>query len=548
MDLERLIHEFVEHIDVERNLSPRTVEAYQRDLRKWVSYLNEDAVPLDTDAVGVEQVRGFMRWLSNGGRAPATVRRALWCLKSLYTFGCRFKGVERNPSMAIVPPRMPERLPDVPSRSEVMRLLRACDENYFRLYRVRDKAIIATLAFLGVRRQELIDLHLDDWNAEQQTVLIRSGKGRRDRMLPVPGDLAALVEAWLDARPDADVPNLFISRCGGPLRASALYRMLKRLIRKAGLERNVGLHSLRHYAATSLVQSPNGGLAHAQRLLGHQSPQSTAVYVHLSVDDLRQGVSESLGLAERPPSRNHAHALNLDAATEHSAKQLTASLSALPNGWQRDSPTVRWMVTEWTRQSVPSRDSTAFRAGDVDEILWSRATVPSLALDDHLRIAAFGRCVWGRMTASDPAALQVSDVIGIGSDLSQGLPGGGPVGEPLSAKDLTAFDQSVTETQGSDDPLPVLADAISIYAHLQTHRLGIPSGRSTIEVWTGLWLWHRGLPALVVAAAERPLWHLVVERYCTGDRLPALSYAIARTKTIVDEVMQRSSGESEDRL
>ena len=108
MGLSPLVQDFIRHIDVERNLSHHTVEQYTRDLRRWLRYLEENQVELDTDRVDVHHVRSFVRELSSSGLSPRTVTRILACLRSFYTFVCRFHGVPQNPAAA-VPPVLPKK-------------------------------------------------------------------------------------------------------------------------------------------------------------------------------------------------------------------------------------------------------------------------------------------------------------------------------------------------------------------------------------------------------------------------------------------------------
>jgi hypothetical protein len=318
--------------------------------------------------------------------------------------------------------------------------------------------------------------------------------------------------------------------------------MLKRLTKKAGLETKIGLHALRHYAATSIAQSPNGGLAHAQRLLGHQSPQSTAVYIHLSVDDLRSSVSEALSVGgQHRFELVRAEPVMLDAATQQLARQIAARLLALPSGWQRIPPAIQTVVTEWARQAVPEQD-VAFPAEAVEAILWSRVTVPSLSLDDHLLLSAFGRCAAGRMVGGAHERLRLSDVVGIGWELAGGVSGSGPLGEPLNVEVLRARDDVLRDLP-TGDPLTALTHAVALRSTLQTYRVGIACGRIAIDLWAGLWLWEHGLAPFVVGAGERSLWHLLSERFGSGDMLPAVAYAATKVKSIIDEVGRRLSRE-----
>ena len=94
---------------------------------------------------------------------------------------------------AVTAPRVPHRLPQTLTHTEVYKLMEACEASYFRLHRVRDRCIIGLLACLGLRRQELMDLRVEDWDATERVLRVRSGKGDRERLLPLTDELIALV-------------------------------------------------------------------------------------------------------------------------------------------------------------------------------------------------------------------------------------------------------------------------------------------------------------------------------------------------------------------
>lgn len=152
MELCLLAEDFIRHIHLERGLSHNTVDQYDRDLKRWLRFLEENGVPPDTDHVGVIHIRNFVQSLSLARRAPRTIMRYLSCLRAFFTFACRYHGLTENPAAAVESPKLPDTLPRLLSGTEVARMLDACDQSYFRLYRVRDRCIVAVLACLGLRR------------------------------------------------------------------------------------------------------------------------------------------------------------------------------------------------------------------------------------------------------------------------------------------------------------------------------------------------------------------------------------------------------------
>ncbi len=335
MQLQVLVEDFLRHIELERGLSPRTVVQYGDELEKWLAYLSQNGIPADTDDVSVDHLRRWVQDMSSAGLAPRTVKKRLSCLRSFYAFACHYHGLPASPAAAVMSPRIPHTLPDVLTRSEVARLLEACEANHFRLYRIRDKCMLLICCTLGLRRQELLDLRLDDWDAEQRTVRIRKGKGDRERLLPCPDELNAVVSQWLEVRPRTDQPYLFVSRQGYRIGPDSLQHMLARASKAAGLDRP-HLHMFRHFAATAIV---NGhGTEQARRILGHAGYDTLAVYTHLSVEDLRPAVNHTAAMAGiSVRAAGDAADPRLDPGTELAGKQLQDLVASMPDDW-RQSP------------------------------------------------------------------------------------------------------------------------------------------------------------------------------------------------------------------
>jgi integrase/recombinase XerC len=534
MNIAPLVNDFLRHIKYERNLSHHTISQYRRDLDEWLKYLEQKAVPPHTGTITVEVMRGWMQDMAEAGRQVPTVTRKLCCFRSFWKFIRRYHNVDHDPMSKLITPRQDRKLPATLKQSEVMRLFRACDESYYRVHRVGDKAVLAVLACLGLRRQELIDIRVGDLNFEDRTLLVRSAKRGRERLVPLTDDLIALIRAWLSVRAAASNDHLFVTRHGNPLTPGRLGDMLRRLASQAGLERRPRLHMFRHYAGTAMVQQ--GGIERARRLLGHQRPETTAIYSHLSVDDLRPAVAETgvySGMAGRstaalppPPA---------DPGTEMAVQRLGLAVQAMPAGWRQREPVLRDLVTRWTAETAGAGER-AYAVEDVGAILWSRATVAGLTLDDHMVIVNFGNTAWRYLTLCEDRPPQVQMLDTLGQELSRGLLSVDQSGEGGSEDQLARVAEGLDDLPPGQDLMGLLTRAARLYTSLQPFRVDIPRGQQAIGLLIGLFTWSRGLPPIVVPAAERLLWELLLQRLLMRDNVLAVAYAAARLAGLVQRV------------
>ncbi len=534
MELGLLLDDFLRHIQFERNLSHHTTSQYRRDLNEWLKYLEHVSVPADTEAITTPVMRRWLQDMAESGRRPPTVTRKLCCLRSFWKFVRRYHEVEHDPMSTLIAPKTDRKLPETLKQSEVMRLFQACDENHYRVHRIGDKAIIAVLACLGLRRQELIDMRVEDLNVEERTLLVRSAKRGRERLVPLTDDLIALTAAWLSVRPAVDDDHLFLTRHGNPLTPERLEDMLRRLANQAGLERRPRLHMFRHYAGTSMVQQ--GGIERARRLLGHLSPETTAIYSHLSVDDLRSAVGETgmqSGMAGSRPATTSP--LNADPGIEMAIQRLGLAVTAMPDGWRQRESVLRDLVSYWTAETAGAGER-AYSTGHVENVLWSRATVPGLTLDDHMAIANFGNTAWRYLSMCEDRPPQAQMLTTLGRELSHGLLSVDQIGEGVSEVQLARA------AEGLDDPPPgrewlrLILKAVELHTSLEAFRVDIPRGRQAIDLLLGLFMWSGGMPPLIVPASDRLLWGLLLRRGLLGDNAPVVAYAAAKLQGLMQRI------------
>jgi len=291
MELAPAHEEFLAYLDLEANRSPQTVTAYASDFRQFLLCLTEtDREPVG-EAIDRQTIRQYVAWLRRRGLSVTSICRRLASLRSFWRFLGDNGYTDRDPFVRVSIPKRARSLPVALSAPEAQALLQAA-ERQPSIYRAfRDRAALSVLLFTGLRRAELLALRLPDVDLGEGTLRIEHGKGDKTRLVPLGERPLSALRDWLDLRPGCDHDFLFLSSDRRPLGRRALMGLLRKALRRAGIDRpGVVLHSLRHTAATLLLQ---GGcdLASVQRILGHSSLNTTGVYLQVTMHDLRRAVA-----------------------------------------------------------------------------------------------------------------------------------------------------------------------------------------------------------------------------------------------------------------
>ncbi len=298
MRFQHAVDEFLAYLQHERGCSPFTVVSYRSDFRLFLSFLADRRVPPSIDNVTSSVVRQYVATLSKAGYAPSTIGRRVASLKSLVSYLQECEYTSHNPLARISTPKKQHRTPTYLTLEECQHLLDATDKNHFFMLAFRDKAILGTFLYTGIRRGELLALKLDDADLEACTLAVRNGKGGKGRVIPLCDEVIELLRDWLELRSECDHDVLFTTRLGQPLGKHGLQDTFCRAKQAAGIEREgVTIHTLRHTFASALLQN-GADLVSIQRLLGHSSLDTTAIYLHVQMDGLREAV------ARHPLSRN----------------------------------------------------------------------------------------------------------------------------------------------------------------------------------------------------------------------------------------------------
>jgi integrase/recombinase XerD len=281
--------QFQDYLSFERGLSPRTLDAYARDIGRLEAFLRARGIDDPETATPVD-LREFSYHLRDQGLAATSIRRSLSAVRTYFTFLLAEGLIESDPSEQLESPRTWRRLPDVLGHEEVERLLEAPDPGH-RLY-WRDRAMLEVAYASGVRVSELTGLKVRDLDLEERFATVY-GKGSKERLVPVGGAAIRAVETYLrELRPRLEGGKgrgegvLFLNNRGGPLTRMGVWKILRKHVERAGIERKVTPHTLRHTFATHLLEG-GADLAAVQEMLGHADISTTQIYTHVDRDYLR---------------------------------------------------------------------------------------------------------------------------------------------------------------------------------------------------------------------------------------------------------------------
>jgi integrase/recombinase XerD len=286
---------YLDHLTVERGLSENTLDAYRRDLRRYVGFLARREVR-DPNDVEEKTVRSFVASMSASTHGPdeepyraTSVARALSSVRSFHRFLLREGVTGDDPAAGVAQPKLPRSLPRPLPVEDVGRLLEAPD--VATPGGVRDRAILELLYGSGLRISELTGLDVDDLDLEERSVRVL-GKGGKEREVPLGSFGREAVGAYLArGRPalatGASRGALFLNARGGRLSRQSCARLLGRYVRLAGIDRRVTLHTLRHSFATHLLEG-GADVRVVQELLGHASVATTQIYTLVTAQHLRE--------------------------------------------------------------------------------------------------------------------------------------------------------------------------------------------------------------------------------------------------------------------
>jgi integrase/recombinase XerC len=282
------IRQFVHYLSAEKNASPHTCRAYERDLEAFEKFLKNSGISLSaTGTVEMEKVdrlaiRRYLSFLHRKNR-KSSIARKISTLRSFFKYLVREQLVTSNPAKSVSTPKVEKPLPTTLTVDEAFRLMEspAVDKG------LRDRAILELLYSSGIRVGELVGLNWDQLDMDLGIVKVM-GKGRKERIVPVGSKAVEALKAYLEKRAvlGGEEP-LFVNSRRGRLTARSVGRLIKKYTRRSGIFRKISPHTLRHSFATHLLDA-GADIREIQEMLGHASLSTTQRYIHLSPGKLME--------------------------------------------------------------------------------------------------------------------------------------------------------------------------------------------------------------------------------------------------------------------
>ena len=268
-----------------RNASAHTIKAYSADLENFVQYVGARTWR-DIDHV---TIRGFLSYLYEKGLSKTSVARTLSAIRSLYRWLGQEGLVENNPARLVSAPKLPQKLPRVPTIEEINSVLDS-DMAEIAAFPERDHLMLELLYGCGIRNSELVGIDLDDVRPSSEAILIR-GKGKKERYVPFGDRVNEALRDYLPARQAVlsqcrtRTSALVINRRGGRLTTRSVGRIIKRIAISKGLSPDTHPHTLRHAFGTHMLEE-GADLRAIQEMLGHERLSTTQRYTQLSMKQL----------------------------------------------------------------------------------------------------------------------------------------------------------------------------------------------------------------------------------------------------------------------
>ncbi len=288
-----MIDQFLNYLRYERNRSPRTVQLYEENLRDFETYVQglDDCLSLET--VDTDVVRSWVEHLMDQGKKATTVNLGLSAVRTFYRYALSRHIVAKDPAHAVTGPKKAKPLPQFVRESEMDELL---DEQHWteEYNNVRARTIILMFYETGIRLAELVGL--DDADVDLAAMQLKvTGKRNKQRIVPFGEELAAALRDYV-ARRDREVerqsPALFLDRKGERISRSVVQRIVKTHLTGFTTLKKRSPHVLRHSFATAMLNN-GAGLESVKKLLGHESLETTEIYTHTTLEQLKRVYNEA---------------------------------------------------------------------------------------------------------------------------------------------------------------------------------------------------------------------------------------------------------------
>ncbi|NOS75177.1 MAG: tyrosine recombinase XerC [Methyloglobulus sp.] len=303
---EEMLANFLNQLKFEKRASVHTVSNYQRDLERLSSYCKEKLIFGWTDLKQAD-VRAHIAARHRKGIGSKSLQRELSAIRSFYTFLLKNSLVEINPAQYVKAPKQARKLPKTLDVDQVNGLLEAGASSSLE---IRDLAMFELFYSSGLRLSELSSLDMADLDLSDRSLLVRSGKGGKSRILPIGGKAVTAINNWLQERAKMSAIGdsaLFVTTKGRRLGQRSIELRLSLWCKKKGIQEHIHPHMLRHSFASHLLESSQD-LRAVQELLGHSNISTTQIYTHLDFQHLAEIYDKAHPRAKKKPDNDAGQA------------------------------------------------------------------------------------------------------------------------------------------------------------------------------------------------------------------------------------------------
>jgi integrase/recombinase XerD len=293
MKWDQALSDYRYYLKIERGFSKNSIENYSFDIKKLTTYIDENAIQASPTSIDSEVLKAFIYNVSKSLN-PRSQARLISGLRGFFDYLIFENYRSTNPLDLIESPKIGRKLPDTLSTKDIDLMISTIDLSYS--YNgvnlgERNRAIIETLYSCGLRVSELIDLKLSDLFFEEGFVKV-TGKGNKQRFVPIGKSTQKYITIWIDIRRHIPIDQnsrdiVFLNYKGRQMTRAMVFTIIKQLVEKSGLKKNVSPHTFRHSFATHLLEN-GADLRSIQMMLGHESITTTEIYMHVDRSHLSE--------------------------------------------------------------------------------------------------------------------------------------------------------------------------------------------------------------------------------------------------------------------
>ena len=286
------IENYANYLRFEKNASENTIEAYVSDLQKLQDFAEQNLMNITPITISYEHLQEFLYQISKINYSERTQARWISSIKGFFSFLLEDELREDNPSALLETPKLGLYLPDTLSLEEIEKLISATEENTD--LAKRNRCMIEALYGCGLRVSELTELQISNINFKENYLKIQ-GKGDKVRFVPLADYTADFIKNYINNIRSKQKINpkhsdiLFLNSRGAQISRQMVFLIIKEIVRKADIQKNISPHTFRHSFATHLLQN-GADLRFIQEMLGHSSITTTEIYTHLNTEELHETI------------------------------------------------------------------------------------------------------------------------------------------------------------------------------------------------------------------------------------------------------------------